>query len=83
MSGNVFRPSHIEDEIYSIMDDYIEGIDLYNYGLCDAIEDYFVNHLHREYLMSASNWPNNEGGVCAISWVEGAYPKMVMFDYKY
>ena len=33
------------NEFYSIMDDYeTEGLDLYNYGLIEALQDMFYSH---------------------------------------
>ena len=80
----VFNPSRIVNEIYNIMDDYeTEGIDLYNYGVCDAIADYFDNYEKIEYVFNVSEWPNEEGGVCGIAFVEKGHPQLVLFDYKY
>lgn len=80
-----FNPSAIEDEIYEIMDDYeTEGLDLYNYGLTDAISDFFSKqHPATEYNLVCSNWPDEAGGTCAVAWVESGHPHLIMFDYKY
>ena len=41
------RPSVLTNAIYNIMEDYeTEGIDIYNYGVVDAITDYLTNYLH-------------------------------------
>ena len=83
MLGN-FNPSAIVNEIYSILDDYeTEGIDLYNYNVTEAIADYLTNHLKIEYLLCCSEWPNEEGGVCSVAFVDRGHPQLVMFDYKY
>lgn len=83
MLGN-FNPSTIVNEIYSILDDYeTEGIDLYNYNVTEAIADYLTNHLKIEYLLCCSEWPNEEGGVCSVAFVDHGHPQLVMFDYKY
>lgn len=83
MIGN-FNPSKIANEIYTILDDYeTEGIDLYNFGATDAIADFLTNYAKIEYLMACSEWPNEEGGVCAVSFVENGHPHLVLFDYKY
>ena len=83
MIGN-FNPSKIANEIYTILDDYeTEGLDLYNFGATDAIADFLTNYAKIEYLMACSEWPNEEGGVCAVSFVESGHPHLILFDYKY
>ena len=84
MRGKFF-PSEIENEIYDIMDDYeTEGMDLFNYGLTEALADFFEKEYPDvEYQIGCSEWPNAEGGVCALSWMESNHPHLVMFDYKY
>lgn len=83
MLGN-FNPSAIVDEIYSILDDYeTESPNLYNFGATDAIADYLGNHLHIEYNLCCSDWPNEKGGICAVALVDCGHPQLVMFEYKY
>ena len=83
MLGN-FNPSAIVNEIYDILDSYeTEGLDLYNYGATDAIADYLTNYAKVEYLLACSEWPNKEGGVCAISFTDSGHPQLILFDYKY
>ena len=79
-----FHPSAIVNKIYDIMDDYeVEGIDLYSYELTDAIAEYLTNNLKIEYNLCCAEWPNGEGGVCAVAFIDNCYPQLVMFDYKY
>ena len=79
-----FHASTIVNDIYDILDDYeTEGLDLYNFGVTDAITDYLTNHIKVEFQLACSDWPNEEGGVCSVAFVEGGYPHLVMFDYKY
>ena len=83
MLGN-FHPSLIADEIYDMMDSYeTHGVDLFDHGLTDAIADYLANHAKVEFNLCCSDWPNEEGGVCAVAFVDGGYPQLVMFDYRY
>ena len=83
MLGN-FNPSTIVNEIYDILDSYeTEGLDLYNYGATDAITDYLTNYAKVEYLLACSEWPNEEGGVCAVSFIDSGHPQLILFDYKY
>ena len=83
MLGN-FNPSAIVNEIYDILDSYeTEGLDLYNHGAIDAITDYLTNYAEVEYLLDCSEWPNEEGGVCAVSFVDNGHPQLILFDYKY
>ena len=49
MLGN-FNPSTIVNEIHTILDDYeTESLDLYSYGVIDAITDYLDNYVKVEY----------------------------------
>ena len=83
MLGN-FNPSAIVNEIYDILDSYeTEGLDLYNHGAIDAIADYLTNHAEVEYLLDCSEWPNEEGGACAVSFIDNGHPQLILFDYKY
>lgn len=77
-----FSPSVIEDKIYSIMEDYLVGVDTYDKGVVDAIIDYF-NHIGcEEYQLACSSWPDMTGGVCAVAFMEGGHSHLVMFDYQ-
>lgn len=79
-----FHASTIVNDIYSILDDYeTEGVDLFNFGATDAIADYLTNYVKVEFQLACSEWPNEEGGVCSVAFVEGGHPQLVMFDYKY
>lgn len=82
MLGTNWRPSVIEDEIYGVMEAYEMGTDLFQEGVIEAIGDYFMNyHPTTNWKLACSRWPNDAGGVCAVSWTEGDYIGMVMFDY--
>ena len=79
-----FHASTIVNDIYSILDDYeTEGVDLFNFGATDAIADYLTNYVKVEFQLACSEWPNEEGGVCSVAFVEGGHSQLVMFDYKY
>lgn len=84
MIGNYrIYSSQIEDDIYELMEEYMCGIDIYEYILTDAIADYFLEHRPIvEWKLACTQWPNCEGGACAISWVEDGNLNMIMFDYK-
>lgn len=83
MLGN-FNPSTIVNDIYTILDDYeTEGLDLYNHGAIDAITDFLTTQARVEYLLDCSEWPDENGGVCAVAFVDGGHPQLVIFDYKY
>lgn len=83
MLGN-FNPSEIIDEIFTIMDDYeTEGMGIYNYGVTDAIIDYLANYVKVEWLCNCSVWPNGEGGICSIGFVDNGHPQLVVFEYRY
>lgn len=84
MLGNINHSSLILDELYSMMDDYeTEGLDLYNFGLTNAITDYLADMRDVQFQLCCSEWPNEEGGVCAISFIDNGELHMIMFDYKY
>ena len=82
MLGTKFYPSHIEDEIYGIMDDYIVGGDTYEAGLVEAISDFFMNYKKGEWQLGCAEWPNFEGGSCSVSWIEDGHLHMIGFDYR-
>lgn len=84
MLGNTkFNPSHIEDEIYEMMDDYEYGTNLYEEGLVSAITDFLTNYNPGvEWNLACSEWPNCSGGVCYVSWIENGHLHMIGFDYK-
>lgn len=81
MLGN-FHPSRIENKIYDIMEEFEIGCDLYQYAVTDKIVEWFGD-LHIEYQLCCSDWTNEDGGVCAVAFVEDGYPHLVVFDYKY
>ena len=79
-----FHASAIVNKIYDILDNYeTEGLDLYNFGATDAIVDYLANYVKVEYQLACSEWPNEEGGVCSVAFIDCGHPQLVMFDYKY
>lgn len=81
MLGTQFYPSHIEDEIYGIMDDYIVDSCTYEAGLVEAISDFFMNYKKGEWQLGCAEWPNSEGGSCSVSWIEDGHLHMIGFDY--
>ena len=81
MLGN-FHPSTIENKIYDIMEEFEIGCDLYQHSVTDKIAEWLCD-LHIEYQLCCSDWPNEEGGVCAIAFIEDGYPHLIIFDYKY
>ena len=78
-----FNPSAIVNEIYDIMEDYEIGVETYAYDVTDAITEYFTNNLKMEYNLCCAEWPNEEGGVCAVAFIDNGHPQLIMFDYKY
>ena len=84
MLGTDWRPSKIENEIYGILEDYEVGIDLYEVGATDAVTDYLAHHCPEckgQWQLGCSTWPNETGGVCAVSWIEDGTIHSLMFDY--
>lgn len=84
MLGNAkFNPSVIEDQIYSMMDDYMLSMETYEEGLVDAVTDFLGNYCPgTEWQLGCSEWPNCSGGVCYVSWIESGHLHMIGFDYK-
>ena len=83
MLGN-FNPSYRVDDIFNLLEDYTAGIDIYKYEATDAVVDYLCKTAKTEYNLACSAWPNMEGGVCAISFLdENGHPQLVVFDYEY
>lgn len=77
-----FYPSKIENEIYNIMENHMIGIDTYNEDTSESIINFFSKHPNIEFQLVCSEWPNCEGGVCAISFQEEGHPHLIMFDYR-
>lgn len=81
MKGN-FHPSKIENQIYSLMEDYSIGIDVYSHKLTLKLVDWF-NSLGLEFQLECAIDEDAEGGVCAVAFVDEGYPHLIMFDYEY
>lgn len=81
MKGN-FHPSKIENQIYSLMEDYSVGTDVYSHKLTLKLVDWF-NSLGLEFQLECAIDEDAEGGVCAVAFVDEGYPHLIMFDYKY
>ena len=81
MKGN-FHPSKIENQIYSFMEDYSIGTDVYSYKLTLKLVDWF-NSLGIEFQLECAIDEDAEGGVCAVAFVDEGYPHLIMFDYEY
>lgn len=80
---SITLPSMIVNEIYSIMDEYeTEGLDLYNVNVIEVIEEY-LSSLGVVYATDTNEWPDENGGVCAVAFVEKGHQQLIMFDYKY
>lgn len=81
MKGN-FHPSQIENQIYTLMEDYSVGTDVYSYKLTLKLVDWF-NSLGLEFQLECVIDEDEEGGVCAVAFVDEGYPHLIMFDYTY
>lgn len=81
MKGN-FHPSKIENQIYSLMEDYSVGTDVYSHKLTLKLVDWF-NSLGLEFQLECAIDEDAEGGVCAVAFVDEGYPHLIMFDYEY
>lgn len=77
------KPNPAINEIYDILEDYEWRIDVYEYGVVNAIRDYLDNHTNIPYEIGCSDWPNENGGECAIALMENNHPYLVMFTYIY
>lgn len=66
------------------MDEYEYGFNNeFDAALIERLTDYFTEKTHGEFLLCCSEWPNETGGVCAISFIEDGHPQLIMFDYIY
>lgn len=81
MKGN-FHPSKIENQIYSLMENYSIGTDVYSHKLTLKLVDWF-NSLGLEFQLECAIDEDEEGGVCAVAFVDEGYPHLIMFDYEY
>lgn len=75
----------VKNDIYNIMVDYeTEGLDLYNYGVIEAIRDMLhIKYPSISYEFDISEWPDETGGVCAIALAYEGDVGLVIFDFKY
>lgn len=84
MIGSKWTPSVVADEMYSLMENYMEGSDTYNYELTEYLIEWFSTHdTVKEWQLGCTDWPDMTGGVCYISWVENGSIHMEAFEYKY
>ena len=81
MKGN-FHPSKIENQIYTFMEGYSIGTDVYSHKLTLKLVDWF-NSLGLEFQLECAIDEDAEGGVCAVAFVDEGYPHLIMFDYEY
>lgn len=81
MKGN-FHPSKIENQIYSLMEGYSIGTDVYSHKLTLKLVDWF-NSLGLEFQLECVTDEDAEGGICAVAFVDEGYPHLIMFDYEY
>lgn len=82
MLGTNWRPSAIEDKIYDMMEGHEAGVEVYEEALTDILADYLTKEYRgMEWNLVCSPWPNMNGGVCAVSWIEEGHLHMIMFDY--
>lgn len=82
MLGN-FNPSEIKQKIYDFMDDYLIGMDTYEYELTTMLADFLGNKLHIEYNLYCFDDSNGFGGICAVAFIDNGHPQMVTFEYHY
>lgn len=79
-----WHPSILVDEVYDIMDEYEYGFNNeFDAALIERLTDYFTEKTHGEFLLCCSEWPDETGGVCAISFIGEGHPQLIMFDYVY
>ena len=81
MKGN-FHPSKIENQIYTFMEGYSIGTDVYSHKLTLKLVDWF-NSLGLEFQLECVIDEDEEGGICAVAFVDEGYPHLIMFDYEY
>ena len=86
MIGNCsdFIGSKISQDIYDMMEYYMEGMDTFDVDLTGAISDYFTNH-HPEikWSLGCTDWPDMSGGICYYAWIENGELHQECFDYVF
>ena len=82
MIGTEWRPSHIENDLYDIMENYEIGFDLYEEGAVEEISEYFTRKANIQWQLGCSELPDMTGGSCFVSFVDNGTLHMIGFDYR-
>lgn len=81
--GNTkWRPSMIENHCYDLLDDYILGVDTYEYTAVDVISTYLSECSNIQWEIFCVAWPDMTGGSCSVAFVEDGILHTFGFDYK-
>ena len=86
MIGNCsdFIGSKISQDIYDMMEDYMEGMDTFDVSLIKAISDYFTNYTPEiKWSLGCADWPDMSGGVCFYAWIENGELHQEGFEYVF
>lgn len=82
MIGTEWKPSHIENDLYDIMESHEIGLNLYEEDVVEEIIEYFTHKFNVQWLLDQSEWPDMTGSSCFISFIDDGTLHMVGFDYK-
>lgn len=82
MIGTKWAPSIIENTLYDIMEGYEIGFELYEYDAVKEIIEYFNRKPDIQWQLTCSEWPNETGGVCSVSFIDTGTLHLITFDYK-
>lgn len=84
LGSGKWRPSIIEDQLLDILEEHAKGCDIYDETATDSIINFMAKYFPNiTFKLGCSEWPNQNGGVCCISWIEpdDNYLGSLMFDY--
>ena len=77
-----YYASEYENDIYNLLDDYLVGIDLYDYDVIDDITK-FLHNQNLRFRLVCSEKLTDGCGTCSVAFVDNGYPILIVFDYTY
>lgn len=77
--GYVFQPSVVLDEIYDLIEDYMEATDVYNADAIKVIREYLEN-LNIQYTEETLG-SGFLRGAYAVSWIVADKPVLMLINY--
>ena len=78
--GYVFQPSVVLDEIYDLIEDYMEATDVYNADAIKVIQEY-LESLNVQYTEETLSSGFMGRGAYAVSWIVADKPVLMLINY--